>query len=600
MVSRYKEYFNKLKTYKDLIEEQNKSIKSIEYFRFFTFIIGLSVTVYTFIIKNYVVSIGVFVISLTIFIYLILEHSKEVNKRNYSIALKEINEKALKRLNGEWKDFEDDGSEFKDKQHSYSDDLDMFGKCSLFQWINSSKTFMGREILKNRLTQPLSSSVDIQMTQQSLHELAINLEWRQQFEAEGMVIPSQSIDPKELYKWGKDRNDLYTKPWLILFARLLPCLTLILITLTYFTSLIDYKLPYFIVLFQIITLFIGAKKRSETFSSIYKYKKNIIVYLRLLSSIADKDFKSDYLRQLKSDLVTNEDEGAVTAIKKLSSIYDKISDRQNGFFIIFNILFLWDYQCMIEFEKWRINSGKNLKKWFDVIGQFEALSSISNIIYDNPQWAVPLIKEENFILKAQSLGHPLLGDKKVCNNITIKNVKNILLITGSNMSGKSTFLRTIGINLILSYIGATVCAEKFECSLMKVFTCMRTSDNLENNISSFYAEILRIKMIVEKVRTNKKVFFLLDELFKGTNSTDRHDGAKALIKQLGEQGASGLISTHDLELCNLENEYSRIKNYHFQEYYVDNELKFDYKLREGVSTTKNGLYLIKLAGIDIK
>ncbi|MBU3100901.1 MutS family DNA mismatch repair protein [Clostridium frigoriphilum] len=206
----------------------------------------------------------------------------------------------------------------------------------------------------------------------------------------------------------------------------------------------------------------------------------------------------------------------------------------------------------------------------------------------------------DFIVKANGLGHPLLGYKKICNNITISNEKNILLITGSNMSGKSTFLRTIGINLVLSYIGATVCAEKFECSLMKIITCMRISDDLENNISSFYAEILRIKMIVEEKRKNKKVFFLLDELFKGTNSIDRHDGAKALIKQLGEQGASGLISTHDLELCDLQYEYFKIKNYNFQEYYVNNEIKFDYKIRDGVSTTKNALYLIKLSGIDLE
>ncbi|MCY6485529.1 DNA repair protein [Clostridium aestuarii] len=600
MVNTYNEYFNKLKAYEDLIKKQNNSINIIGYFRLFTFVIGLSVTVYTFIIKSYIISISIFIVSLGIFIYLIIKHDEKINKRKYSIALKEINEKALKRLNGEWKNFEDDGSEFKDKQHNYSDDLDIFGKYSLFQWINSTKTFMGREILKNRLIYPLSTSIDIKITQQSLHELAINLEWRQQFEAEGMLISNQSIDPKELYTWGKDRNELYTKPWLILFVRLLPCFTLILITLAYFTSLIDFKLPCFMIFFQIVTLLIGAKKRSGTFNSIYKYKDNIIVYLRLLSLITDKDFKSDYLRHLKSNLVTNEDKGAVTAIKKLSTMYDKISNRQNAIFIIFNILFLWDYQCMIAFEKWRINSGENLKKWFDVIGQFEALSSISNIIYDNPQWAVPLISEENFVLKAKRVGHPLLGDKKICNNIKINNDKNILLITGSNMSGKSTFLRTIGINLILSYIGASVCAETFECSLMKIFTCMRTSDNLENNISSFYAEILRIKMIVENVRTDKKVFFLLDELFKGTNSIDRHAGATALIKQLGEQGASGLISTHDLELCNLEYEYSRIKNYHFQEYYANNKLKFDYKLREGASTTKNALYLIKLIGIDIK
>jgi DNA mismatch repair ATPase MutS len=351
---------------------------------------------------------------------------------------------------------------------------------------------------------------------------------------------------------------------------------------------------------QILILLIGAKKRSITFNSIYKYKNSIAIYFRLLSLITEKDFESDYLKQLKNNLIISKDKNAAKSIKKLSNIYDKVSDRKNMLFIIVNILLLWDYQCMIGFEKWRVSSGKNLEMWLDVIGQFEALNSISNIIYDNPQWAIPSISDGDFIIKADGLGHPLIGDKRVCNNITINNKKNILLITGSNMSGKSTFLRTVGINLILCYIGAPVCAKKFECSMMKIYTCMRTSDNLDNNISSFYAEILRIKGIVESVKANKKVFFLLDELFKGTNSIDRHDGAKALIKQLGSQGASGLISTHDLELCDLQNEYSRIKNYHFQEYYINNELKFDYKIREGASTTRNALYLIKLAGIDLK
>lgn len=599
LVNRYNSYDNKLKTYKNLIEEQNKSIKIIEYFRLVTFIIGLTVTGYTFSIKNYIISIGVFILSMAIFIYLIIKHDKEINKRKYSIALKEINEKALKRLNGEWKDFKDDGSEFKDKEHNYSEDLDIFGSNSLFQWINSSKTFIGREILKDRLIHPLNTSTDIKMTQKALHELAMNLEWRQQFEAEGMVIQDQSINPNELYEWASDRNEVYSKTGLILFARLLPCLTLVLIMAAYFTPLIDFKLPWLMIFAQLIILLFGAKNRGITFNNICKYKNNINVYLKLLSLITEKDFESEYLRQLRNDLVTYEHEDAVKAIKRLSNIYDKISERRNALFIVFNILLLWDYQCMIEFEKWRIASGKNLEKWFNVIGQFEALSSISNIIYDNPQWAVPLIIDREFVVKANGLGHPLLGEKRICNNITIGYDKNILLITGSNMSGKSTFLRTIGINLVLSYIGASVCAEKFECSLMKIFTCMRISDNLENNISSFYAEILRIKMVVEESRKNKEVFFLLDELFKGTNSIDRHDGAKALIKQLGAQGASGLISTHDLELCDLQHEYSKIKNYHFKEYYVNNEIKFDYKLREGISTTKNALYLIKLAGIDL-
>lgn len=600
MISVYDDYVNRLKTYNNLIKEQNNSIKVIAYLRFFTLIIGLSVTFYTFRIKSYYISTGVFILQLLIFIYLVIEHDKEIKKRKYSIALKDINEKAIKKLNGQWKSFEDDGSEFKNEEHSYSNDLDIFGKGSLFQWINSSKTFMGRQNLKSRLTNPLKTPLDINTMQQSLQELSADLEWRQLFEAEGMIISNERINPEELYKWSKDRNELYAKTWLILLVRLLPGITLLLIILAYFTSLVNFKLLCFMSFAQLAILFIGAKKRSETFNNIYKYKNSINIYLRLLSLIIEKDFKSDYLKQLKNNLVISKDEDAVKAIKKLANIYDKISERNNAFFIIINMLLLWDYQCMILFEKWRIKSGKDLKKWFDVIGEFEALNSISNIIYENPEWVMPLISDNDYIIKAEKIGHPLLGEKMVCNNTTIDKTKNILLITGSNMSGKSTFLRTVGINLILSYIGAPVCAKKFECSLMQIFTCMRTSDNLENNISSFYAEILRIKMIVEEVQENKKVFFLLDELFKGTNSLDRHDGAIALIKQLGDEEASGLISTHDLELCDLQYKYSKIKNYHFKEYYLNNELKFDYKIREGVSTTRNAIHLLKLAGIRIK
>lgn len=600
MISPHKEYFNKLKIYEDLIKKQDKSINSIGYFRLFTFIIGLAVTAYTFVIKSYTISGIVFAVFLGIFIYLVNIHNKEMNKRKYSIALKKINERSLKRLNGEWKNFKDDGEEFIDKEHSYSYDLDIFGKCSLFQWINVTKTFMGRHNLKERLLNPLKEQSNIKATQEGINELARSLDLRQQIEKEGMLIVNKSIDPKELYKWGRSRDELYAKPWLIFLAKLLPCIAVILIALAFTTSFVNYKVLYFIVIIHMTILFLGKNNRSYVFSSIYKYKSNITAYFKLLNLIKDEEFKSEYLINLKNKLENKEGYDAVTAIKKLSNIYDKLLNRQNLFFIILNILFLWDYQCMIEFEKWRINFGKNLEKWFCVIGEFEALSSISNIVYNNPNWAMPIIEDKDFVLKAKNLGHPLLGDKRVCNDIEINKNKNILLITGSNMSGKSTFLRTIGINLVLSYIGASVCAESFKCSVMDIVTCMRTSDNLENNISSFYAEILRIKMIVENVKKDKNVFFMLDELFKGTNSIDRHEGAIALIKQLGKEGASGLISTHDLELCNLEKEYSRIKNYHFREYYENNELKFDYKLKIGASKTRNALYLIKLIGVDLK
>jgi DNA mismatch repair ATPase MutS len=250
-------------------------------------------------------------------------------------------------------------------------------------------------------------------------------------------------------------------------------------------------------------------------------------------------------------------------------------------------------------EKWKKKYGSSLKEWLNTIGELEALNSLSVIAYDNDTWTMPEVKENMEVLKAKSMGHPLLGDNGVRNDVTMERPTSIILITGSNMSGKSTLLRTIGINIVLSYLGAPVCAEQFSCSIMNIYTCMRIGDNLEKSISSFYAEILRIKMIVQAAKEGEKVFFLLDEIFKGTNSIDRHTGAKVLIKQLGECNSAGLVSTHDLELGEMEKEYNKIKNYHFQEHYVDGELKFDYKLKRGISTTRNALYIIKMAGIDV-
>ena len=229
-----------------------------------------------------------------------------------------------------------------------------------------------------------------------------------------------------------------------------------------------------------------------------------------------------------------------------------------------------------------------------------AVASLSIISFDNPHWAEPEFIKDKMAVNAKELAHPLLSESRVSNNAELGLPQSILLITGSNMSGKSTFLRTIGINLVLAYAGAPVCAESFSCSIMNIYTCMRISDSLEKNISSFYAEIIRIKSIVSAAKRGESIFFLLDEIFKGTNSLDRHLGAETLINRLSKESALGLVSTHDIELGELENKNSKIKNYNFQEYYKNDEIYFDYKLRAGVSTTRNAVYLMKLAGIEFE
>jgi DNA mismatch repair ATPase MutS len=228
----------------------------------------------------------------------------------------------------------------------------------------------------------------------------------------------------------------------------------------------------------------------------------------------------------------------------------------------------------------------------------EALASLSIIAFDNADWAQPEFITDKLAVNASELAHPLLPKSRVSNDAQLGLPHSILLITGSNMSGKSTYLRTIGLNLVLAYAGAPVCAKSFSCSIMNIYTCMRISDNLEKNISSFYAEIIRIKKIVSAAKKGERVFFLMDEIFKGTNSFDRHLGAETLVNMLSRQNAVGLVSTHDLELGELEEQNPKVKNYHFLEHYKNNEICFDYRLRPGVSTTRNAIYLMKLAGIE--
>ena len=594
MQSSFDEYKNRAKAYDKLVEESEKSLRKIGFLRLLTFLTGFCMSIYIFINKKPFLGGAIFLVTLIMFIYLINLYNSEKDKLKYNTAFKEINEKSLKRLDGSWKDFKDTGSEYLDEKHSYSGDLDIFGRGSLFQWINSTYTYIGREDLKERLKNPLKTSEEIEKTQEALKDLALDLDFKQSLETEGIVNESTHTNPESLYAWAKEKNELYSKISFVFFIRILPVITVFIFIAACF-KIIPFSIPGVLFVIQMAISYIGVDKRTASFMTICSYKGNIETYSKMIELIDKKQFKSTYLNKLKDNLLLNKE--SLTAIKKLDKICNNIYERNNAFFILINILLLWDYKCLIDFEGWRNKYGKNISLWFNSLGEFEALNSLSNLVYDNKDWCMPKICE-GFLIRGEELGHPLLKGR-VCNDITVDKDKNIVLITGSNMSGKSTFLRTIGINLILSYIGAPVCASYFMCPIMEVYTSMRISDNLENSISSFYAEILRIKTVVAKVKENRRVFFLLDELFKGTNSIDRHAGARALIKQLGDMGAAGFVSTHDLDLCSLENEYKKVINYHFQEYYENNELKFDYKIRHGKAETRNGLFLIKLAGIDV-
>lgn len=593
-------YSKRKKCYEKLMEKQKQTMNFFSVLRFIIFFSGIGFTSYFYFKKLIYLSIASLIVSIIIFTFCMIKYNKIFFSRKYALALSNINDDSLKRLSEEWKSFKDIGEEFIDNEHNYSGDLDVFGIGSLFQWINCSVTYIGRYKLKEILTKIPRSTEEIYKRQEAIEELGKKIAWRQRFIAEGIVFFNEMYHTEELFKWSERKNNSYLKFWFVFIMRALPTLTILSIFIYFITNAIPYTLPLLMLAIQLAILMPHNIRRGNILNEVYVHKKNIKAYSKMLDKIENTKFKSEYINSLKNNLKNDKEHTACKQIKDLVKISEFISDRNNFFYIVFNIIFLWDYQCIIALEKWKEESGDCLKKWIETIGEIEALASLSIINFDNPTWAMPVIKEAGFGVRGKDVGHPLLTGKRVCNDMAIGNPASILLITGSNMSGKSTYLRTSGINLILAYSGTKVCAGTFQCSIMSIYTCMRISDNLEKGISSFYAEIIRIKKIVKALEEEKNIFVLLDEIFKGTNSSDRHTGAKILISKLKEKNVLGMVSTHDLELSELEKESNgKIKNYNFREYYENNKIYFDYKLHEGVSTTKNALYLMKMAGIEI-
>ncbi|WP_160687253.1 MutS family DNA mismatch repair protein [Clostridium sp. C2-6-12] len=545
--------------------------------------------------KIYVIIMAT-ILFIVIFIGLVIYHNNIFEYKERFDLLVKINEKGLKRILGQFKEFKDNGLEYLEENHPFINDLDVFGHNSIFQRINSTVTKGGRkELVRILKREKVFNNAEIKERQEAIKELGDKAQWRQKIIVEGKLNNSPSIDLQSLLKWSKEKES--SSPLRVAIA----C-TFILVTIISIYLASRKVVPESFILLDLMVNFlvlkILSKGMAEDINLFDSIKRSIRGYSKILELIEDESFNSIYLAKLKSKL-KNDNLSCKEEMKKFSKILDWAGNsKYNAYYLILNVLLFSDVFLMKNLEKWREKNGDKLEKWLEVMHEIDALNSIANLSFENPNWAYPVILKENEI-EGFNVAHPLLGKKAVRNTFSLKNEQKVSLITGSNMSGKSTFLRTIGVNLLLSYIGAPVCAERFSCGIMNIYTCMRTKDNLEESISSFYAEILRIKILIEACKRGEKIFFLLDEIFKGTNSKDRHTGAIVLIKQLLQNGGVGLVSTHDLELCDLEEENKNIINYNFREFYENDKIKFDYILRKGKSETQNAIHLMKLAGIEI-
>jgi DNA mismatch repair ATPase MutS len=391
--------------------------------------------------------------------------------------------------------------------------------------------------------------------------------------------------------------NLKSAHFLSYLLKILPPLTLILIGLS--IAGIDSHSFYRLALFaQWITIGLYFKTILKFHQKFESQGKVLSRYAEMLKQIETFNFKSNYLLSLKEQL-SHQGKTASTITSELQKILDQFDYSKNivvGF--VLDSVFLWDIGCLVKLNKWQQNYAGVLPRWFEVIAEMDALVSLANCNYNHPEWVTPEVSQSKFVFSAEDLGHPLIDETRCVNNsFQISNEEKIVIITGANMAGKSTFLRTVGVNLILASNGCKVCAVGFKFSPIRIYTNMRTSDNLMNDESYFYAELLRLQSMLNLLRNGENLFVILDEMLKGTNSVDKLNGSKELIHQLISLNTHGIVATHDLGLTELAQNIPSIKNQCFEVQLHNDELNFDYKLTNGVTRTMNATFLMKKMGI---
>ena len=493
-----------------------------------------------------------------------------------------------------------DGKIFEPHQHAYAKDLDVFGDASLFQYINRCNAEQSTQLLAERLLTPLAKE-NILQQQDTVKCISSKINWWQQLRAYGINEKITDSTEARINQWLSMKDNVFTDPKWKLLAYIFPVITLTSVYLYLADILPSPVFSLLVLIFFLIGLMISGKiqKLYELLSRLEPVVSTLYMQLHYFEK---EHFNDAFLSKLKISLGGSTDKTASASIRHLQKILSRFDVRLNVFaFFILNTFFLWDLWQILALNKWKKNNKTLASNWFNAIAQLEVAGSFATLSFNNPAWCFPAIADAHFTLSGKNIGHPLIAvQQMVTNDFTISGISKIDLITGSNMAGKSTFLRSIGVNMILAYAGAPVCAESFIVSVSKLMSSMRIEDNLAENTSTFYAELKKLKLIIDAVNNHEKVFILLDEILRGTNSLDRHAGSEALIQQLVKKDAVAVIATHDIELSKLENDFpGAIRNYHFDVAVNNEKLFFDYKLKQGICQSMNASILMKQIGIEM-
>lgn len=528
------------------------------------------------------------------FIVLSRIDSRFLGKIDYLIAQIECNQKELDYLNGDFSAL-DKGEEFIDANHAYSNDLDVFGEESLFQVINRSITPNGKACMADTLLNPCLDKSRIEGRQEATQELITKMDWYQKFLVSGRNRRITRTSDDLIQQWKKLPTFFKSKK----SRRLIYCsniIMLLMIVLGFFQSrFIGIGIVWF--LGQLMVALMYSSRINKLNEELGKFIKAVGNYFYLVKVVHEVHFSSRLLVQIEKELFS--ESNALQAFSSLNSIQNGLESRANLLVtVLFDGLFLNDMHLVQRLEKWREIHVNDIDKWIAAINRMEVLVSMANFRFNHPDYAVPQPNGDR-IIDAESLGHPLLSeDQMVTNNFRTGALNELYIVTGANMAGKSTFLRSVGVNMVLALTGNVVCAKRFSFMPIQLFTSMRTTDNLAKGTSYFHAELLRLKALIERVGNDRPHFIILDEMLKGTNSKDKLNGSIKFLNRLLSLPVSGLVATHDLALGKLAEENPQhYFNICFEIEHTDSDIIYDYKLKKGVSKNMNASILMEQMGL---
>lgn len=591
-------YTERLSLTKGQLQQVKKQIFRISMLRLTLFIAGVA-GIYFFFSQTPLLIICICLTFLPLFI-LVKIHNRFFIRKEWLETQARIIQEELQALSGDYSSFED-GKEYVNPEHPYSFDLDIFGRRSLFQSINRTCTFFGKDRLAKWLQNHLHEKVSIEKRQEMVREISEHTLFREQFRVAGLVHHGQSSDAEKIQAWSQSPAQYLHAGWVKAFIWGVPAInSLLLITsLIGWTSFSCLGLSFGIFL----VLSFGIIKRATYIQETYgKQLKSLNGYARLIALAKAEDWKSAGMLELMERFNLN-GQSPVQALQQLSKELDRLDLRNNQFlYVLLEGSIFFQLQEIVRIERWKVRYGQYISEWLETVGELDALCSLGTFAYNHPQYTYPELTEKPFCFLATQMGHPLMpASQCVKNDATIPSRPFFLIITGANMAGKSTYLRTIGVNYLLACVGAPVCCEKLKLHPNQLITSLRTSDSLSDNESYFFAELKRLKRIIDLLNQGQQLFIILDEILKGTNSMDKQKGSFDLIRQFMQLKANGIIATHDLLLGSLIKQFpEEIRNYCFEADIKDNELTFSYKLREGVAQNMNACFLMKKMGIILQ